>query len=139
MTKLTNFIYCLNAERVGSNNGTGDGINALGVLSNMLLEFIPGTFSYSIIFTILGMDFDCSNRIRIVLKDPVDKVVIDTGETLLPPISNGNSTIPNEYSGLNMSMDLRNVIFETKGVYKTEVYFNGKLLKSNEIYVDSKR
>ena len=49
MAKLTNLIYCLNAERVSANDGKGDSINAMGVLSALTPEFVPGTFSFSII------------------------------------------------------------------------------------------
>ena len=47
--------------------------------------------------------------------------------------------LPSEYKGLNMSMDFRNVIFETEGIYSTGVFFNNQLLAENPIYVKGKR
>ena len=43
------------------------------------------------------------------------------------------------YKRQNMSMDFRNVIFETEGLYNTSVIFNGQLLADNFIYVKGKR
>ena len=55
MATLTNFIYCLNAERVSSGDGNGEGINAMGIMSTLMPEFVPGTFSFSVIFSILDI------------------------------------------------------------------------------------
>lgn len=141
MAKLTNFIYCINAERVPSNDGKGDSINAIGVLSALTPEFVPGTFSFSIIFSILDIDVSGNNAIQIILsKKGEDKPLVDSGIINLPSMPDTNEIgLPSEYKGLNMSMDFRNVIFETEGTYNTAVFFNGQLLANNPIYVKGKR
>lgn len=141
MAKLTNFIYCINAERVPANDGSGDSINAMGVMSALTPEFIPGTFSFSIIFSVLDVDVSENNTIQIIFsKDGEDNNLVNSGIITIPPISNMDEVgLPNEYKGLNMSMDFRNVIFETEGLYNTSVLFNGKLLETNSIYVKGKR
>lgn len=138
MARLGNFIYCLNAERVPAVNGKGDTINAMGVLSALTLEFMPGTFSFSIIFSVLDADASQRNDIQIVFSKK-DTVLIDSGVISIPPIENtDNYDLPKEYKGLNMSMDFRNVIFKEEGLYQTKVVFNNHEVGINEIYVKGK-
>ena len=138
MARLGNFIYCLNAERVPAVNGKGDTINAMGVLSALTLEFMPGTFSFSIIFSVLDADASQRNEIQIIFSKE-DNVLIDSGVISIPPIeSTDNYDLPKEYKGLNMSMDFRNVIFKEEGLYQTKVMFNGQEVGINEIYVKGK-
>ena len=141
MAKLTNFIYCINAERVPNNGGNGDSINAMGVMSALTPEFVPGTFSFSIIFTVLDVNMSENNVIRIIFsKDGEENNLVDSGIIAIPPMPNADDvSLPNEYKGLDMSMDFRNVIFETEGLYNTAIFFNGQLLANNLIYVKGKR
>lgn len=140
MSKLSSFIYCLNAERNTSPDGKSEMINAVGVLSVITPEFVPGTFSFSIVFSIVDLDMNTNNRIQIVFSDNEGNAIVDTGEIALPIINPIDSLdIPNEYKGINMSMDLRNIVFEHEGVYKTTVCLNGNILGENEIYVKGKR
>lgn len=141
MAKLANFIYCVNAERIPASDGNGESINAMGVLSALTPEFVPGTFSFSIIFAVLDIDSSVNNTIQIVFaKEGEEKKLVDTGMIVIPPMPNEDGDgVPAEYRGLNMSLDFRNVIFETEGVYNTSILFNGKLLSDNRIYVKGKR
>ncbi len=141
MARMSNFIYCINAEKVSANNGQFGGVNAIGVLSALTPEFVPGTFSFSIIFSILDIDISGNNTIQVVfLEQGEEKVLVDSGIITIPPITDAiDIGLPDEYKGVDMSMDLRNVIFETEGLYNTKVYFNGNLLAENPIYVKGKR
>lgn len=140
MSKLSNFIYCLSAERNISPDGKSEMINAVGVLSAITPEFVPGAFSFSIVFSIVDLDTKTNNRIRIVFSDNEGKAIVDTNEIALPIINSVDSLdIPNEYKGINMSMDLRNIVFEREGLYKTTVCLNGNMLGENVIYVKGKR
>ena len=140
MAKLTSFIYCLNAERQPSADGKGENLNAVGVLSSMTPEFIPGTFSFSIIFSVLGVDVKETNTIQIVFKNEDNQSLLDTGVISLPSLDGEEGVqLPPEYKGYNMSMDFRNIVFEKNGVYHTEVFANGVLLGSPEIYVKGRR
>lgn len=139
MARLTNFIYCLNAERIAAPDGSGESMNARGVLPVITPEFVPGTFSFSIIFSIQGIDIGNSNTMQILfLKE--DKALVDSGVITIPPMTNlKEDGLPMEYKGLNMSMDLRNVVFEKEGVYTTKIILNKEEIGDNPIYVKGKR
>ena len=141
MATVKNFIYCLNAERVAAIDGKGESVNAMGILSALTPEFVPGLFSFSIIFTVLDMDISGNNTIQIIFtKDGEEKPMIDSGIIGIPPLpDNDFGGLPNEYKGINMSMDFRNVVFEGEGVYLTKILVNGKLMGDNPIFVKGKR
>ncbi|MFI3213552.1 MAG: hypothetical protein R3Y24_09420 [Eubacteriales bacterium] len=141
MVRLTSFIYCLNAERIVLKDGKQDGINAMRVLSTLMPEFIPSAFSFSIVFSILGADLTKENKIQVIFKKEDGAILLDTEEIVLPPniVEKDTTKIPEEYVGFDLSMDFRNVIFESEGVYCTDIYFNGELLDTNNIYVRSRK
>ena len=140
MARLSSFIYCLNAERTPTIDGKGQIINAMGVLSTITPEFIPGAFSFSIIFSVVDVNLENNNSIQIIFLDNDDNEIINSNVISLP-IDNSQEviSIPKKYRGLNMCMDLRNVVFEKEGVYKTKVIFNDEMLGINEIYVKGRR
>ena len=141
MAILSNFIYCINAERTDNGEGNDGNINAIGIMSAITPEFVPGTFSFSIIFTVLDVDTTKNNTVQVIFKqDSEENSLADTGIVTVPPMPDRNITgLPDEYKGMNMSMDLRNVIFESEGLYTTKVIFNGTELGSKSIYVKGKR
>ena len=141
MANLTSFVYCINAERIPSGDGKGDSINAMGVLSALTPEFVPGTFSFSIIFSVLDVDISVNNTIQIIFsKDGAADALVNSGCITIPPLpENDGVCLPDQYKGLNMSMDFRNVILEQEGLYSTIINFNGELLAKKPIYVKGKR
>ncbi len=141
MAKLANFIYCISADRVPANDGKGVSINAMGVMTALTPEFLPGTFTFSVIFSVLDIDVSVDNSIRIVFsKDGEEADLVNTGIIMLPPMPEPDEVeLPKEYKGVYMSMDFRNVVFETEGLYNTTVFFNSQLIGSSPIYVKGKR
>ena len=140
MAKLSSFIYCINSERTPTLDGKGETINAIGILSVITPEFVPGTFSFSIIFSIVDIDLKQDNRIKIIFTDDNDKEILNSNEIILPTENLVDTlNIPDEYKGINMCMDLRNIVFEKDGVYKTTIIFNGNEIGTNEIYVKGRR
>lgn len=143
MASLENVIYCLNAERVVTEKGEiGSNINALGILATITPEYVPGSFSFSVIFTVLGVDMlSAENTVQVKFcRADDDKVLIDSGILPLPAMpDDAGIELPEEYKGLNMSMDCRNVVFESEGVYVARIYFNKEFLGEKKIYVKGKR
>ena len=140
MATLANFLYCLNAERHQGTPGQGEAVTAMGVLTVFTPEFVPGTFSFSILFSILDIDTNSNGQIKIVFKDGNGNELVNTGEITVPPIpADVGVQLPPKYVGYNLSMDFRNVVFEAEGEYATDIYFNGMLLGTNPIYVKGRR
>ncbi|HIX23773.1 MAG TPA: hypothetical protein IAA09_02300 [Candidatus Lachnoclostridium avicola] len=142
MAELTNFIYCINAERIPSKDGKSDSVNAIGVLSSLTPEFVPGTFSFSIIFSVLDVNISESNTIRITFfKEGEEDNLVDSDVITISPLSQDTDEVklPPKYQGFNMSMDFRNVVFEQEGLYNTKVIFNDHVLAIKPIYVKGKR
>ena len=136
MARVSGFLYCLNTERNTTPDGKGELTNAIGVLSTITPEYIPGLFSFSIIFSIIDIDLKSNNRIRISFADDNKKEIVNSGEILLNlPTPVEQLDIPNEYKGLNLCMDMRNVALEKDGVYRTTIFFNDETLGCYEIYV----
>ena len=139
MAKVTSFVYCLNASRMITADGKGEMINAEGVLSTITPEYVPGSFSFSIIFSIIDFDIKENNKIRIVFSDAENKEIVNSNDISLPiQIVEDQIDIPEKYKGINLSMDMRNVVLEKDGVYKTTIYFNGESIGSYEIYIKGK-
>lgn len=141
MARLENFIYCLNAVREVEDGQPGSNINALGVLASITPEYMPGTFSFSIIFTVLNIDITkADNTVQVKFYRECDgKTLIDSGILQMPSMEDEGIGLPKEYKGLNMSMDCRNVVFDSEGIYATQIYFNGELIGEKKIYVKGKR
>ena len=53
MAKLASFIYCANTEKVSNPEKKDESINAIGVLSALTPEYVPGMFSFSVIFSVI--------------------------------------------------------------------------------------
>lgn len=142
LATLTSFVYCISAERATSPDGKEQSINANGIVSALGLDYIPGGFSFAIVFSVLGVDVTVpSNTMRIVLrKQNEPKPLVDTGNFVLPPITEPyNDSLPVDYKGYNMTMDFRNVIFTEEGLYTTEVYFADSKIGESPVYVFRKK
>ena len=81
MERITTFIYCLAANTIQETNGGS--VNANGILSSITPEYIPGTFSFSIVFTLLGLE-EKKYKLNLKFKDPNGQVILDTGELIVP-------------------------------------------------------
>lgn len=137
MARLFSFMYCLNAER---QQPPTNSINAIGVLSTFKPDYVPGAFSFSIIFSILGLDMSTDNTVRITFsKRDALKPLVDTGNISLSSNELNkdahSALIPEEYQGVDFTLDFRNVVFKENGVYVTTVYLNGDALGEQDIYV----
>ena len=132
MAKLASFIYCANTEKVSNPEKKDESINAIGVLSALTPEYVPGMFSFSVIFSVIDID--------IFAKAGEDKALLDTGDIPVPPFTEKEEVmLPTEYRGATMSMDFRNVIFEENGLYSAKVFVNDEPLGDNYIYVQGRK
>lgn len=137
MKRIGYFIYSLGNERSVNSDGQQT-VNANGIVSTFIQEFIPGTFSFSIMFSILGLEVK-QHTLRIMFKNPDGEILVDTNDALvqleqLIAADPNAKLIPPEEKGISMGLDLKNVIFKKNGYYFTEVYCDGEKLGEYRIY-----
>lgn len=101
--------------------------------------FVPGMFSFSIIFGVVGINNQSDHTMQILFHSPSEEgePLINTGTITLPkgaaPLEKLN--LPPEQNSMMFNLDFRNVVFKTEGLYKSQVYINGDLLGEYPIYV----
>lgn len=97
-------------------------------------------FSFSIIIGVRGIDETCDHIMDIIFKDSSGSNLVVAKNMLISAdqLKEGDQSVPEDYRGIVVGMDLRNVIIKQEGVYCTEVYFDGKNLGDFDIYVKAK-
>lgn len=107
----------------------------------MTPEFIPSMFSFSIVLGIRGIDDTSNHLLDIIFKDCEGNALVEAREIQITSeqLQAKGSQLPEEYRGLMIGMDLRNVVIKKEGVYSTEVSLDGKKLGAFDIYAKSKQ
>jgi hypothetical protein len=128
MPHVSMFMYCENA----TNDMTPQGpkLNITGPLHILTPMFVPGMFSFSIVFGILDLETDIDHAIRVIFRSSVagEEHLIDTGKDILIPRNSEKNDLPKDMRGLMMSLDFKNVVFRSEGLFLTEVLFDGESL-----------
>lgn len=131
MAILTAFMYANETRNDVMPNGQSN-----QTINNPLLAlkpmFIPGQLSFTVIFGITDFELDKDHTVQYRLLDPEGNIVIDTGVVHLPKFIHEQAPDTDGFIG---NFDLRNVVFMTKGAYRTELLFDNKKLKDDVILV----
>lgn len=136
-TKVTTFIYCLGTTNSDANNKA---VNAMGILPILTPEFIPSTYSFSIVVGIRGVDYSKPHRMSIIFMDEDKNPLVEARDFPIQKTEETENTLdlPPKFRGLTVAMDMRNVIFRKEGVYSTQVEFDGQKMGEFEIYAKAK-
>lgn len=135
MAQLVSFTICDSVNNVPSPNGTVTTLSAPQIAIRP--PYIPGALSFGIAIGVSGIELAKPNSFRFVIEDPTGKVVQDSLENALP-IQTEEDTLPSEYQGFMISLDIRNLPFEVEGLYTFSFYLNGTLLGAKGIPVFKK-
>lgn len=97
-------------------------------------QFIPSSFSFGIVVGIAGVDLKTENRVRIAISDPEENIIYSLGENELPrmPIED---TMPQEFQGFMLAIDIRNLPIQCEGEYSFSLYLNGECVGNKKIPV----
>lgn len=137
--RVTTFIYCLGTTSMEGENAP---INAMGVLSTLNPEYIPSTFSFSIILGIRGIDITSNHKLTLIFKEAIDEgenlVEAKDIPILAEQLQKADSNLPVDQRGIILGMDLRNVVFKQEGNYCTEVILDEEKLGVFDIYAKAK-
>lgn len=136
MAKLSMFVVCDNINNINVN--AGGEIRSVPQLTapQVVLRpmFIPGSFSFGIAAGVVGVNLQEKTKVRFTIANPEGKIINDSGETEFPIIDQADS-LPTEYQGFMLSMDIRNIVFEMPGDYIFTLFVNGEEAGSHEIPV----
>ena len=139
MAKVSYFLYCANIDRKTIPGG-GEIVSLDNPLATITPEFVPGMFSFSIAFSVLGVNVsDTNNTLRLQIVDEAGVAVVDTGDFPMAPLPPDETEVPDEHKGYNFSMDFRNVVFTHNGLYSTKIFFNKSEISEHPIYVCGKK
>ena len=131
---ITSFVYC---DRVETQPAPApkNQIHRLVDPLQMLAPFsIPGAFSFSISLGFQGREIvEKSMQLRLDFLDPDDNALFSTGEIPFPKMPEDN--IPPENHGLNLNLDIRNLVFSQPGYHKTKVYIDNNCMNEFPILV----
>lgn len=139
MPKISTFMYC---EQAGIDQNTQKTI-INGPLHIFTPPFVPSVFSFSIVFGVIGFEGTEENVINLKFLNWDGKVLVDTGEIIVNAENQHHeekTPLPSEAQGFIANMDFRNVVMDSEGIYKTQIYINHKLEGEFPIQVlDSRR
>lgn len=128
MAKLVSFIVCESLNNMPAGNA---GVVTMLIAPQIALrpQFIPGNFSFGISIGISGIDLKKANKTKLVITSPNGEVLYDSGENELPIITKPDS-LPEEYQGFMISIDIRNLTIPCEGAYTFSFYLNGEKFAS---------
>ena len=133
MARVDNVIFCLRTINMGE-----QGVTANTILNAITPEYIPGLFSFSVIISILDLDYNKDHFFSVIFSDPDTNKVINIENQRIPRLDHDNGNLPNEYSGINIAMDWNNVNLKVSGLYTLKFLYDGDVIGEKSIYVKGK-
>jgi len=130
MAKITTFAFGTTVANISEKQGPTPHLVAPQVV--LRPAFIPSNFSFGVTFGIRGVDITNHIMLRFFISSPSGTIVHDSGDTELPVVGK-KDTLPAEYQGLVVNLDLRNIVIKEEGIYSLVVYINGEELTHQEI------
>lgn len=138
MATIRNFLYCVAAKTENIKEGESQKIVIDGLLNALTPDFIPGNYSFSIVFSVLNLNDSDEHTVRLSFTDEEKEMLLETEETKLKGGLENKNNIPNEFLGYNVCVDMRNVLFKHEGLYSTKVFVDGEEEGEYTIYVKGK-
>lgn len=133
MVRLTNFVYCADSRLSNEKNA----VDALNILPVFKPSCFPGPYTFSIVFSLSGVDENNRSRIRIEFQQDFDtkEILFNSGEIIIPEFKKDNLT-ESKITGINFRFEFKNIVFKENGLYTTKIYFNDELLGERMIPVE---
>lgn len=134
MPHISTFVYCEGFQIDNPQIGQQPKLHIVGPMHVLTPQFVPTTFSFGLFFGILDFNMGEEHKVRVTFLSPKveDKLLLDTGDIVLPP--NKIDTVQ-DMQGFMMNLDLRNMVIEYNGEYKSEIYLDGEKIGTYPIKV----
>lgn len=133
MAKMVSFVVC-----DAINNVLPDGeTNVPALISPQITlrpQFIPGNFSFGISVGVAGVDLRKENRVRMTISDPKENLIQVLGDNELPKAPD-EDTMPLEFQGFTLIIDVRNLPIQCEGEYIFSLFLNGERIGTQKIPV----
>lgn len=121
MARVSYFIHALDTGKDPENK-----LIVRAPLNIIRPPFIPSTYSFSIVFSIMDIDPREKHHIRIIFKSPSGKKVFESDfET---PVRKMTEEVPVEYIGFTANIKLQNIPLEEEGHFESILIFNEERL-----------
>ena len=127
MAEVKNFVYCLDADNYEGKT------NITGVLRALTPEYIPGLYSFSISFSILGLE-EGEYKFGFAFKDPQGQSISSIENVLMNCEWSQEKNLPEKYKGVDIILRLQNMDLKVQGVYNTEVWIDDEKLGEFPIF-----
>ena len=131
--KVTTFMLCDSINNINLPQGTV--VPQLTLPKTVLRpQFIPSAFSFGIVVGVEGMDLQQNHKMKFRIFDPDGAIVQESNDNELPALPRDDS-LPKEYQGYTLSIDIRNLNINKSGLYVFALYINGDEVFSKPIPV----
>ncbi|MBQ1843025.1 MAG: hypothetical protein II133_00315 [Lachnospiraceae bacterium] len=134
---LKDLIFCRRIKYDSSDDNRKQ-INADGIMTALTPDVANGKYSFSVLFTITGMDLGTNHEIHLCIHDLEENEILQSEEIDVPAVAEhirSSDVRPVEYQDTGFSMDFRNVRFTGSGNYKVIVMVDGNSIGAKEVYV----
>lgn len=131
--KVTTFMLCDAITNVNLPQGTV--VPQLTLPKTVLRpQFIPSAFSFGLVVGVEGIDLQKDHKMKFKITDPDGNVIQESGDNDLPALPEDDS-LPKEYQGYTLSIDIRNLIINKAGLYIFSLSINDEEIYTKQIPV----
>lgn len=122
MAKIVSFVIC---ESVNNMPVANMNVVPTLVAPQVALrpQYVPGSFSFGVALGINDINLKHVNKVRFVIKSPEGAVLQDSGVSELP-VAPKDSSLPVQYQGFMMCIDIRNLAIPCEGEYVFSFFIN---------------
>lgn len=130
MAKVTMFVLCDHIENIPAQQGQITHLVAPQVA--LRPAYIPGSFSFGLAVGVQGINLSQVNKIKFKILTPNSDVIQESTEEAIPVIGQEDS-LPVEFHGFVLNLDIRNLVVKDEGIYKFILFVNGDPLEAQNI------
>lgn len=131
MEKIATFLICDSIENIPKGNGMLPIVNAPQLVLRPM--FVPGVISFAIVLGIKGMDLNKNNKINVQICTPNGEALQNIENNL--PVTPKTDSLPDEYNGCMMFVDIRNMVVMNDGDYLVNISVNDNVIGQEVIPV----
>ena len=133
MPRLTTFNLCELAQNMPDNEGSIK-LHIVSPLDFLAPKYIPGVFTFSISFGIIGVDKNEECNVEVKIFDPDKNEIFTTGGMLIPAMPQQKFN-PDEYVGFHIGLDIKNLEIKAPGSYEAQIRVNDEVIGNERIAV----